>query len=158
MILRRAGTAVALSVIALSLILPCALAQEGNRLYTATHEQLQVVRVVLAQQAAWNKGDMDGYLSHFKDGADTQAIMGSLVRGMPAIRSAFKLNYPNREAMGQLDYSEVEAHELGEKYALATGRYRLERSKKAGGGAEGTFTEVFEKTDSGWVVIFSETT
>jgi ketosteroid isomerase-like protein len=144
------------SAAALAFSLLTASAQE--RLYTATPEQLQVVKVVLAEQTAWNKGDLDGYLSHFKDSQETQAVLGTLVRGMPAIRSAFKANYPNRESMGQLEYMEVEARELGEKFAMATGRYRLERSKKSGGGAEGTFTEIFEKTDSGWIVIFSETT
>lgn len=150
MMLRRA------SAVVFPFLLLTASAQE--RLYTATPEQLQVVKIVLAEQAAWNKGDLDGYLSHYKDSPDTQAVLGTLIRGMGAIRSVFKTNYPNRDAMGQLDYMEVEARELGEKFAVATGKYRLERSKKNGGSAEGTFTEIFEKSENGWVVIFSETT
>lgn len=134
-----------------------AMAQQ-DPLFTATHNQLEVVKVVLAQQAAWNKGDLDTFLSHYKNAPDTQAVLGASAKGMDVIRNAFRLNYPNRDAMGSIDYSDVEARELGERFCLATGKYHLERSKKAGGPADGTFTEIFEKTDKGWQIIFSETT
>ncbi len=133
-------------------------ARGQDKLYTASHQQLEVVKVVLAQQAAWNKADLDGFLSRFKDAPDTVAVLGVPVRGLAGIRSAFRTNYPNRETMGAIEYTDVEARELGETFALATGKYHLERSKKGGGPAEGTFTEVFEKTATGWLVIFSETT
>lgn len=131
---------------------------QKDGLYTATHNQLQAVKVVLAQESAWNKGDLDGFLSYFKDAPETQVILGASAKGLETIRSAFRINYPNRDAMGVIAYSDVEARELGEKFCLATGKYHLERSKKGGGPAEGTFTEILEKTDKGWQIIFSETT
>jgi uncharacterized protein (TIGR02246 family) len=133
-------------------------AQKQDKLYTATHQQLEAVKIVLAQEAAWNKGDLEGFTSHFKDDPETQVVLGVSAKGLANIRSAFKANYPNRESMGTLDYSDVEARELGENYALATGKYHLDRSKKAGGPADGTFTEILEKTPKGWLIIFSETT
>jgi ketosteroid isomerase-like protein len=133
-------------------------AQQQDKLYTATHQQLAVVKIVLAQEAAWNNGDLDGFLSKFKDAPETQAVLGARATGLPEIRSAFHTNYPNRDAMGTIAYSDVEARELGEKFALATGKYHLDRSKKYGGPADGTFTEVMEKTPAGWQIIFSETT
>ncbi len=132
--------------------------QPKDKLYTATHQQLAVVKIVLAQETAWNKGDLDGFLAGFKDAADTQAVLGNRAVGMTEIRGAFHVNYPNRESMGVLAYSDVEARELGENFALATGRYHLDRSKKYGGPADGTFTEVMEKTPQGWRIIFDETT
>jgi len=117
-----------------------------------------VVKIVLAQETAWNRGDLDGFLSGFKDAPDTQAVLGNRARGLVEIRGAFHTNYPNRESMGLLAYSDVEARELGENYALATGKYHLDRSKKYGGSADGTFTEVMEKTPKGWQIIFDETT
>jgi uncharacterized protein (TIGR02246 family) len=129
-----------------------------DKLYTATHEQLAVVRIVLAQENAWNKGDLDGFLAGFKDASDTQSVLGNRAKGMVEIRNAFHTNYPNRESMGTIEYSDVEARVLGENFALATGKYHLERSKKYGGPAEGTFTEVMEKTPKGWQIIFNETT
>jgi uncharacterized protein (TIGR02246 family) len=131
---------------------------QQDKLYTATHQQLEAVKIVLAQEAAWNKGDLDGFLSHFKDDPETQVILGVSAKGLANIRSAFRVNYPNREAMGTIAYSDVEARELGENFALATGKYHLDRSKKGGGPADGTFTDIVEKTPKGWQIIFSETT
>jgi len=132
--------------------------QPADKLYTATHEQLAVVKIVLAQETAWNKGDLDGFLAEFKDAPDTQAVLGNRAVGMTEIGNAFHINYPNRESMGTIAYSDVEARELGENFALATGKYHLDRSKKYGGPADGTFTEVMEKTPKGWQIIFDETT
>jgi uncharacterized protein (TIGR02246 family) len=132
--------------------------QPRDKLYTATHEQLAVVKIVLAQETAWNNGDLDAFLSTFKDAPDTQAVLGNRARGTAEIHNAFHINYPNRESMGLIAYSDVEARELGENFALATGRYHLDRSKKYGGPADGTFTEVMEKTPKGWQIIFNETT
>ena len=85
-------------------------------------------------------------------------MLGSRAVGLTEIHNAFHINYPNREAMGVIEYSDVEARELGENFALATGKYHLDRSKKYGGPADGTFTEVMEKTPKGWQIIFGETT
>ncbi len=137
--------------------LPFASAQSANQLYTASREQLDVTKVVLAQEASWNKGDLDGYLAKFKDAKDTEAVLNGPVRGMGNIRSAYHTNFPNAEAMGKLEQSEVEVRELGPDFALATGKYQLSRGKKNGGDAQGTFTEIFEKTGDGWKLIFSQT-
>ena len=135
-----------------------ALPQSQDQLYTATRQQLDVTKVLLAQEAAWNKGDLDSYLSHYKDAPDTQAILAGPVRGISNIRQIFHVNFPNHEAMGTLEKTEVEVKALGDNFALATGKYHLVRSKKGGGNTDGSFTEIFEKTGAGWQVIFSETT
>ncbi len=137
--------------------LPLASGQSAGQLYTASREQLDVTKVVLAQEAAWNKGDLDGYLSKFKDAKDTEAVLNGPVRGLGNIRSAYRSNFPNTETMGHLEQSEVEVRELGPDFALATGKYQLSRGKKSGGDASGAFTEIFEKTPDGWRLIFSQT-
>lgn len=152
-----ASFALALSLLAV-LAIPM-VAQQPNPLFTATRQQLDVVKVILAQQDAWNKGDLDAYLSHYKNAPDTQAILATLVRGFENIHSAYRLNFPNRESMGSIEDSEVEVRALGDNYALATGKYHLTRPRKSGGDVEGTFTEVFEKTPAaGWQIIFSQST
>jgi len=146
-----------LLLLALFAIQP-ALAQQPDQLYTATKQQLDVTKVILAQQARWNTGDLDGYVSFFKDAPDTAAILGSRVVGVSAIRSAYHTIFPNREAMGSIEDSEVIVRALGDNFALATGKYHLMRNKKVGGDALGTFTLVLEKTAAGWQIIFSENT
>ena len=133
-------------------------AQAADQLYTASRLQLDVTKVLIAQQAAWNRGDLEGFLTHYKDDPTTEAVLSGLVRGLPNIRAAFHANYPTRESMGQIENTEVEVRGLGETFALATGKYHLARTKKAGGDADGTFLSIMEKTASGWRVIFTENT
>src|ERR1700722_969260 len=121
--------------------LPPALAQQPDQLYTATKQQLDVTKIVLAQQAAWNTGDLDRYISYYKDAPDTEAYLAGPTRGLSAIRNAYHINFPNREAMGAIEDSEVNIRTLGDNFALATGKYHLQRTKKGGGDAFGTFTQ-----------------
>lgn len=137
---------------------PSATGQTPGQLYTATREQLDVTKIVIAQENAWNKGDLDAYLSYFKDAKNTEAVLNGSVRGLEKIRNAYHASFPNRDAMGQLEQSEVDVRELGSDFALATGRYHLLRSRKNGGEAQGTFTEIFQKTEEGWKIVFSQNT
>jgi len=148
----------ALAVCTLTFAPGGALAQSRDPLFTATRQQLDVVKIVLAQRDAWNKGDLDGYLSHYKNAPDTQAVLATLVRGVDNIKAAYRLNFPNKESMGAIEDSAVEVRALGDDFALATGKYHLTRSRKAGGDVDGTFMELFEKTSAGWQIIFSQST
>jgi ketosteroid isomerase-like protein len=133
-------------------------AQSGDQMYTATRQQLDSIKVVLAQQSAWNRGDLDAYLGYYRDAPDTEAILAAPVRGLPNIRGAFRANFASHEAMGSLEYSQVEAREMGTDYTLVQGHYRIERARKAGGDIEGTFTDILQKTPQGWRLIFSQAT
>jgi uncharacterized protein (TIGR02246 family) len=143
---------------ALLLAPAAATAQSGDQLYTATRQQLDVTKVILAQEAAWNTGDLDGYLSHYKDAPDTQAVLGSPAVGLNNIRAAFHTNFPNRDTMGAFEPSEIQVKALGDNFALVSGRFHLHRSKKGGGDVEGSFSDVLEKTAAGWQIIFSVST
>jgi ketosteroid isomerase-like protein len=135
-----------------------AYAQAPDQLYTATRQQLEVTKALLAQQTAWNHANLDAYLAFYKDAPDTVAVLASPVRGTQSIHNAFYINFPHPENMGTLDQSDVEVRALGDNFALITGRYHLTRSKKAGGDTDGNFSDIFEKTPSGWKIVFSETT
>jgi uncharacterized protein (TIGR02246 family) len=151
-------TRLCVCILAFNLSASGALAQATGQLFTATKEQLDVAKVVLAQEDAWNHGDLTAYLSYYKDAPDTQAILGGPVRGLPAIRAAFRENFPSSTSMGTLEQSAVQVRELGDNFALAIGKYTLNRPHKDGGEATGSFTEVLERTPAGWKIIFSENT
>jgi uncharacterized protein (TIGR02246 family) len=153
---RLVPSALAATLCAVFFVTAPAVSQNPDPLFTATRQQLDVVKIILAQQEAWNKGDLDGYLSHYKDSPDTQAVLANLVRGVDNIHSAYKQNFPNKDSMGTIEDTDIEVKALGDNYALATGRYHLNRSKKSGGPTEGTFMELFEKTQAGWQIVFSQ--
>jgi ketosteroid isomerase-like protein len=133
-------------------------AQDDNPLHTASRTELDVVKVIMAQEKAWNAGDIDGYLKGYKESPDTLFIGRQISHGYTQILADYKHNYPTRASMGTLTFSELEAHPLSDTFAVCIGKYHLDRPKKEGGGADGLFSLVFEKTDQGWKIVLDHTT
>ena len=148
-----------LAAVVLILLAPITLpAQEPNPLHTASRQELDVIKVLLAQEAAWNKGDLETFASSYKDAPDTLFVTHQIYRGVDGMLDAYRHNYPSRAAMGTLGFSELEVHPLDEKFAVVLGKYHLDRGKKDGGNADGIFSLIFEKTDQGWKIILDHTT
>ena len=133
-------------------------AQQPDPLHTATRQELNIIKVLIAQENAWNKGDLAAFASSFKDSPDTLFITHQVYRGFAGLLDEYKHDYPSRAAMGTLTYSDLEVHPLDENFAVVVGRYHLDRSKKDGGNADGLFTLVFENTDNGWKIVVDHTT
>jgi ketosteroid isomerase-like protein len=131
---------------------------QANPLHTASRVELDIVKVVLTQEKAWNAGDIDGYAKGYKDSPDTIFIGKQVSKGYAQMLEDYKRNYPTRASMGTLTFSELEVHALSDTFAVCLGKYHLERSKKDGGGADGLFSLVFEKTDQGWKIVLDHTT
>jgi uncharacterized protein (TIGR02246 family) len=131
---------------------------QHQSLSTVPQQQLDVIKVLLAQEEAWNRGDLEAFAQTYKDSPDTLLISGTVNRGFAGLLDAYRKNYPDRGAMGTLSFSELEAHPLDERFAVVVGRFSLERSKKDGGNAQGVFSLVLEKTEKGWKIIVDHTT
>lgn len=128
------------------------------QLTTIPKQELDIIKVILAQEAAWNRGDLEGFSEAYKNSPDTLFITNAVNRGFEGMLGAYKRDYPNKATMGTLSFSELEAHPLDERFAVVIGRYHLERGKKEGGNADGLFSLVLEKTDKGWKIIVDHTT
>jgi uncharacterized protein (TIGR02246 family) len=133
-------------------------AQDTAPLHTASRQELDVIKVLLAQETAWNNGDLAGFANGYKNAPDTLFITHQVSRGFNGLLEEYKHDYPNRAAMGTLAFSELEVRPLDENYAVVIGKYHLDRNKKEGGNAEGLFSLVFEKTERGWKIIIDHTT
>ncbi len=128
-----------------------------DQLRTLSRNELDVVKVLTAQEKAWNRGDIDAYATGYKDSPDLLFVGRQISRGYGSLVLDYKKNYPNKEAMGTLTFTELEPHVLDEKFAIVLGHYHLERNKKGGGPADGIFSLVFEKTEKGWKIIVDHT-
>ena len=155
MLLRTRLRAAALT---LFLLTPALLPAQLPNLHTATQQELDVVKVLLKQEASWNKGDIEGFAQGYKDSPDTLFITRLVSRGYSGLIAEYHQNYPTRAAMGTLNFSELEVHRLDDNFAVCIGKYHLERVKKDGGNAEGIFSLVFEKTPDGWKIVVDHTT
>jgi ketosteroid isomerase-like protein len=127
-------------------------------LHTASRNELDVVKVVLAQEKAWNAGDIQGYVDGYKNSPDTIFMGKSISKGYAEILEDYKRNYATRGAMGTLAFSELEVHPLNDKFMVCLGKYHLDRTKRDGGNADGVFSLVVEKTDAGWKIVLDHTT
>jgi ketosteroid isomerase-like protein len=147
------------AAVLLVLLVPITLvAQAPDTLHTASRQELDVIKVLLAQEAAWNRGDLSAFASGYKDAPDTLFITHQVSRGYSGLLDSYKRDYPTLAAMGTLSFSELEVRPLDENFAVCIGKYHLERGKKDGGGAGGIFSLVFEKTADGWKIIVDHTT
>lgn len=131
---------------------------EGAQMKVLPQSELDVVKVLLAQERAWNAGNLQGFLDTYKKSPDIVIISNGLARGFEDLEATYKKNYPDRASMGTLTFSDLEPHLLDEHFATATGKYSLERAKNKGGNASGMFSLVLEKTADGWKVILDHTT
>ena len=114
------------------------------------------IRELLAkQQAAWNSGDVDSFLLGYWD-SEQLTFSGSsgITRGFAGVRERYKKSYPDRQAMGKLEFSNLEIRELGPDAALVLGHWHLER---ANGDVGGVFSLVFQRFPEGWRIIHDHT-
>jgi len=121
--------------------------------------QTDEIRTLLKNsEAAWNRGDLAVFASDYEDSAETTFIGREVTRGgMQAILERYRRNYPNRDAMGKLAFSEIEIRPLAADVALATGKYDLKRTVAAGGDTSGRFTLILRKSTAGWKIIHDHT-
>lgn len=127
-------------------------------LRTLSRDELDVVKVLTMQEDAWNRGDFDGYAAGYKNSPGDLFIGQHVTHGYDLWLLDDRHAYPNKAAMGTLAFSGIEPQVLDAHYAVVVGRYHLDRSKKAGGPADGIFSLVLEKTEKGWKIIVDHTT
>ena len=131
------------------------IAQAGNR-SAAPDEQSEAIRAVLTtQQGAWNRGDIPAFLEGYWNSPELTFSGGDgIVRGYAGLLQRYRKSYPDRAAMGELDFSGLEIRILARDAALVLGHWHL---KRAAGDAGGVFTLVFRRFPAGWRIIHDHT-
>jgi beta-aspartyl-peptidase (threonine type) len=115
-----------------------------------------ITDVVTKQAAAWNRGDLDGYMAGYAK-IDTLVFTsgGKINRGWQTTYDRFKKRYgSDTTTMGQLSFTELEVTPVGSDGAVALGKWALETSGRSAGGV---FTLVFAKRPEGWKIIHDHT-
>jgi uncharacterized protein (TIGR02246 family) len=118
-------------------------------------DRAAIEAVLNAQQTAWNRADVDAFLVGYWNSPElTFSGSSGVSRGWDGVLARYKKNYPDRAAMGQLDFSELEFRFLGPDAALVLGHWHLKRDK---GDIGGVFTLVWMKLPNGWKIIHDHT-
>ncbi|MEP6937705.1 MAG: nuclear transport factor 2 family protein [Chthoniobacterales bacterium] len=114
------------------------------------------IRSVLdAQVAAWNRGDIDGFMNGYARSSETEFVSGdTITRGWQTVRDRYTRKYDSREKMGALAFSEIEIKPLSAEAAVVTGRWELTRREDK---PNGRFTLIFRKFPEGWRIVHDHT-
>jgi len=115
----------------------------------------QILGVMYAQVAAWNSGDIEGFVEGYLRSDSLRFASGQRVSyGWQTLVERYREGYPDKAAMGELSFSEIDIRALSDNTALAFGKWSLKRDKD---NPWGYFTLVFRKTAAGWRVVHDHT-
>jgi beta-aspartyl-peptidase (threonine type) len=115
------------------------------------------IRKVLDDQvAAWNKGDLDGFMKGYWKSPDLTFFSGnSKEQGWQATMDRYVKKYKSEgKEMGKLTFSELKIEMLGSDSAFVRGRFQLVMEKDK---PTGLFTLIFKKTADGWRIVHDHT-
>jgi len=131
-------------------------AHRGSATQSATPSQEAAIKALLAhQQTAWNQGDVEAFMQGYWNSPElTFAGSTGITRGYAQISAHYKQGYPDKAAMGHLDFTDLEIHSLGGDAALVLGKWHLTRD---GGNVGGVFSLVFQKFPDGWKIVHDHT-
>jgi ketosteroid isomerase-like protein len=122
-----------------------------------TSSDRRAIEGVLAEQsAAWNHGDLDGFLRAYEP--SQQLIftsVGAIRRGFAEARARYLERYGARkETMGHLEFEILDIRGLDRRGAVVLGRWRLTETEESGAGV---FTLVFRREGRGWYIVHDHT-
>ena len=130
---------------------------DNQLLGTSETEEDRILAVLNAQEDAWNRGDIDGYMQSYWQSPDLRfASGGTVVHGWQATRDRYHARYSNRELMGQLSTLDLEVSLFGlGDDAVAHGGWALARAEDH---PSGLFTLILRKIDGEWKIVSDTTT
>lgn len=112
-------------------------------------------KVMDAQVAAWNAGDIEGYMRGYWNSPDLVFVSGdNITRGWQPTLERYKKNYDSKAKMGMLSFADLQINILSKDAAAVLGSWSLAREKD---NPHGKFTLIFRKFKDGWRIVHDHT-
>ncbi|MBI3722967.1 SgcJ/EcaC family oxidoreductase [bacterium] len=114
------------------------------------------IRALLEESVrAWNRGDLEGFLSCYEDSGETTYVGKTVARGFAAIAELYRRRAPRGPgSLGTLAVSELELRLLAPRAAVAIARWSLSGEKES---ASGRFTLALRDRGEGWRILVDHT-
>ena len=114
--------------------------------------------VLIAQQDAWNEGDLDGFMAGYWDSEELRFASGDTVTsGFKATRERYFKRYKaDGKEMGTLTFSDETVEVVTSDFALVRGRWRL-KSEKNTDEPHGLYTLTLKRFADGWKITTDHT-
>ena len=114
-----------------------------------------ITRALEDQVAAWNRGDIDGFMAGYEVSETLRfASGGDVTRGWKSTLDRYRNRYPDKAAMGTLAFSNLEVTPMGSDTAVVFGQWRLTRGNDS---PHGLFTLTLRKSAGRWLIFQDHT-
>ncbi len=118
-------------------------------------DKLAIEQVLKDQQAAWNEGDIEKFMTGYLNSPELAFIgSGGIQRGYTTVLERYKKRYPDKETMGELSFTDLDFVPAGKRFYLVIGKFSLKRPTDS---PSGYFTLLWQKTPQGWKIINDHT-
>jgi len=115
----------------------------------------QVASLLDRQAAAWNAGDLDGFMSAYSPSPTTTYIGSTgLIEGYDGIRERYAPGFAEGAARDSLRFEGLRVREVDERVGVATARYVLERAGAVT--STGPFTLVLLNVEGAWLIVHDQ--
>ena len=122
----------------------------GDAVPAATQQHL--TNLMNESAVAWNRGDLDAFLSTYKDDNQTAFMAPQITYGLRDIKARYERSYfKDGKPKAQLSFGDLKFRRLGPAHILMTGRWYLQEPE--GKKTEGYYTLIWEDTEDGWKMI-----
>lgn len=110
-----------------------------------------IMKVLDDQNAAWNRGDIDGFMKGYWEN-DSLMFVGKsgVTYGWTNTLNNYKKGYPDTAAMGKLIFTNIKVKKLSKWYYFIVGKWYLKRSI---GDVSGHYNLLMQKINGRWVII-----
>lgn len=115
-----------------------------------------VVRATLmAQAAAWNEGDLDGFMNGYWKSDELKFVSGgAITRGWDATLKRYRERYAGGGGLGKLGFEKLEVKLVTNDVAVVTGRFLLSNN---GENSSGMFSLVMRRDNGAWRIVHDHT-
>ncbi len=152
---RRNRLRLRLTSLGLAFLFFAVLVANGRLFSQGLHDEVDIRSVLEGQVAAWNRGDVDGYMTGYWNSDSTVFVSGgTMTTGYREVLARYKKNYNTPEKMGTLNFRSVTVRLLTPKAAIASGIWELVRKSDR---PWGRFTLILEKKVEGWRITHDHT-
>jgi hypothetical protein len=119
--------------------------------FTQDRNARAILDLLDTQTAAWNKGDLQGFMKGYWENDSLRFIGKSgITYGWSNTLANYKRGYPDTAAMGKLNFTILVVKKLSPRYYEVVGKWYLKRSI---GDANGHYTLLLRKIKGSWVIV-----
>jgi hypothetical protein len=114
---------------------------------------LEIATAMERQVEAWNRGDMEGFMSAGYLQDDSLLFIGSrgLTFGYDVVLANYERAYPDGASRGHLAFEQLRWIPLGAEHGFVVGKWSIERQQ--GESIGGHYSLVWALTPQGWRII-----